>query len=141
MQTFLSDTSSPVALLNCGENPESLKIAEGLATRGYDLLLVCHPTLQDAAYAFRAVIEKTGRQCTVVIRRITSIEFYRQLLSTIYLKFGWLNIYIDYATPHPQKPTPDQAQLSAMLLWLYLQFLPPPLKEISYNLIQRNLSA
>ena len=132
MQTYLSHSSTPVALLNCGENRESLKIAEGLATRGYDLLLVCHPTLQEAAATFQETIQRHGRQCTVVVRRITSLEFYRQLLSTIYLNFGWLNLYIDYATPHPQKPTPDQAQLSAMLLWLYLQFLPPSLKDLSY---------
>lgn len=143
MQTYLSHSTSTslVALLNCGDNPDSLTIANGLATKGYDLLLVCHPTLQDAAEKFRQSILQSGRQCTVVVRRITSLEFYRQLLTTIYLNFGWLNVYIDYATPATQTPTPDQAQLSATLLWLYLQCLPPPLKKLSHAFMQRQISA
>jgi hypothetical protein len=141
MQTYLSHSTSLVALLNCGDNPDALTVAQGLASKGYNLLLVCHPTLQEAAELFRQTVEESGRQCTVVVRRITSIEFYRQLLSTIYLNFGWLNVYIDYATPHNQKPTEDQAQLSATLLWLYLQFLPPPIKEISYHFMRRKMSA
>lgn len=132
MQTFVSDASSPsqVALLNCGDNPDSLKIANGLAGKGYDLLLICHPALQEAAEQFRKTVEGIGRQCTVVVRWITSLDFYRQLLTTIYLKFGWVDIYVDYGTRPTEKPTADQAQLSATLLWLYLQFLPPSLKGL-----------
>jgi hypothetical protein len=142
MQTFVSESSlSQVALLNCGDNPDALKIANRLATKGYDLLLICHPALQEAAEQFRQTAECIGRNCTVVVRRITSLEFYRQLLTTIYLKFGWVNIYIDYATPPAQKPTPEQAQVSATLLWMYLQFLPPALKGFGYNFMHAPVSA
>lgn len=135
MPTSPTTPNSPVALLNCGDNLESLKVAQGLATKGYDLLLVCQPDLQDEANKFRQMTEQIGRQCTVVVRRITSLDFYRQLLAIIYFNFGWLNIYIDYATPITQKPTDDQAQLSATLLWMYLQFM-PPVQRLSYSLVR-----
>jgi hypothetical protein len=138
MQSAIPSATAPVALLNCGDNLDALKIADALARKGYDLLLVCQPTLQEAATRLQDAILKTGRQCRVAIRRMTSMEFYRQLLTIIYLNFGSLNLYIDYATPQDATPTPDQAQVSATLMWMYMLFMPSPIKEMSFNMLRQH---
>lgn len=117
-----------VVLLYVGENAKALEIAEGLAVRGCDLVLICGPALVEEANWLQETIIALGRRCIVIVEEALTVSFYSKIMEQVYFTFGYLDLFVDYggdgsesgSAPNPNPP-------SAVLLWLYFQLKRPNL--------------
>ena len=115
-----------VVLLYVGENRKALEIAEGLAVRGCDLVLICDSTIAEEATWLQETVIALGRQCMVIVEEALTVSFYRRIMEQVYFTFGYLDLFVDYGGDGSETPSAaTNSPPSAMLLWLYFQLKRP----------------
>ncbi len=116
-----------VVLLYVGDNVKALEIAEGLAVRGCDLVLICDDTVAEEAMWLEDTVTALGQRCMVIVQETLTISFYRRVMEQVYFTFGYLDLFVDYGGNNAQPPASSGYQPSAVLLWLYFQLKRPTL--------------